>query len=152
MPAGMTGLLFLASLVLTVISSLVLAEVVDRLGTRFGLSEGLLGIAGALAADSPEITAAITALQRGQGEVGIGVVFGSNLFNIAALLGLSAVVAGKVRIRRRALIVEGGVALAVTAIASALVLRWVAPVTTLGVTLAIFVPLCRAFRSAARAS
>jgi cation:H+ antiporter len=84
----------------------VLAEVVDRLGARFGLSVGLLGIVTALAADSPAITVAITALQKGQGGVEIGVVFGSNLFNIAALLGLSAVVAGKVRIRRQALILE----------------------------------------------
>jgi cation:H+ antiporter len=139
-PADIAGLLFLASLALTVISSLVLAEAVDRLGARFGLSEGLLGITTALVADSPEITAAITAIHKGQGDVGIGVVFGSNLFNIAALLGLSAVVAGKVRIRRRALIVEGGVGLAVTAMASALVLRWVTPVTALVVALVIFVP------------
>jgi cation:H+ antiporter len=138
--AGLTALLFLAWLALTVASSLVLAEVVDRIGERFRLSEGLLGIVTALAADSPEITAAITALQKGQASVGLGVVFGSNLFNIAALLGLSAVVAGKVRIRRRALVFQGGVALAVTAVVSALVLRWVAPVTALVVALAIFLP------------
>ncbi|MGI8450492.1 MAG: sodium:calcium antiporter [Streptosporangiaceae bacterium] len=140
MSVGLTALLFVAALALTVISSLVLAEVVDRLGERFGLSEGLLGIVTALAADSPEIAAAVTAIQQGKTGVGLGVVFGSNLFNIAALLGLSAAVAGKVRIRRRALIFQGGVALAVTAVVSALVLRWVAPVTALAVVLVIFVP------------
>lgn len=140
MAVGLTALLFLAALVLTVISSLVLAEVVDRLGERFGLSEGLLGIVTALAADSPEIAAAITAIHQGRTGVGLGVVFGSNIFNIAALLGLSAVVAGKVRIRRRALIFQGGVAVAVTAVVSALVLGWAAPVTALVLVLAVFVP------------
>ncbi|MGH3157110.1 MAG: hypothetical protein ACRDNF_11105 [Streptosporangiaceae bacterium] len=110
MSAGLTALLFVAALALTVVSSLVLAEVVDRLGERFGLSEGLLGIVTALAADSPEIAAAVTVIRQGKAGVGLGVVFGSNLFNIAALLGLSAVVAGKVGIRRRALIFQGGVA------------------------------------------
>ena len=140
MSAGLTALLFLASMALAVISSLVLAEVVDRMGERFALSEGLLGVVTALAADSPEIAAAITAIHKGQIGVGFGVVLGSNIFNIAALLGLSAVVAGKVRIRRRALIFQGGVALAVTAVVSALVLRWVSPVTALVVALVIFVP------------
>lgn len=140
MSAGFTVLLFLASLVLTMISSLVLAEVVDRIGERFGFSEGLLGIVTALAADSPEIAAAITAIQKGQGDVGLGVVFGSNIFNIAALLGLSAAVAGKVRIRRRALIFQGGVALAVTAVIAALALRWIAPGAALVTALVIFVP------------
>lgn len=54
MSAGLIGALFLASLVLTVVSSVVLAEVVDRVGERFHFSEGLLGIVTALAADSPD--------------------------------------------------------------------------------------------------
>lgn len=131
MSEGLTALLFLASFVLTVVSSLVLAEVVDRVGERFGFSEGLLGIVTALAADSPEIAAAVTAIERGRTGVGLGVIVGSNIFNIAALLGLSAVVAGKVRIRRRALVFQGGVVLFVTVVASALVLEWVAPIVAL---------------------
>ncbi len=140
MSEGLTALLFLASFVLTVVSSLVLAEVVDRVGERFGFSEGLLGIVTALAADSPEMAAAITAIQQGRTGVGLGVVVGSNIFNIAALLGLSAVVAGKVRIRRRALIFQGGVALVVTVVVAALVLRWVTPVVALVVVLMVLVP------------
>ncbi len=140
MPVGLTAVVFLASLALTVVSSLVLAEVVDRMGERFGFSEGLLGIVTALAADSPEMAAAITAIQQGRTGVGLGVVVGSNIFNIAALLGLSAVVAGKVRIRRRALIFQGGVALVVTVVVAALVLRWVTPVVALVVVLVILVP------------
>ena len=40
----------------------------------------------ALAADAPEITASITALAHHQQTIGAGVVLGSNVFNLAALL------------------------------------------------------------------
>lgn len=98
---------FVGSLFLTVVSSVVLAEVVDRVGHRLGLSEAAFGILTALAADAPEISAAVTAIQGSQAGLGFGVVIGSSVFNIAALLGLSAVIAGKVRIRRRALTFQG---------------------------------------------
>lgn len=140
MSTGFAALLFLGSLALTVVSSLSLAEVVDRVAERFGFSEGLLGIVTALAADSPEIAAAITAIERGRTGVGLGVVVGSNIFNIAALLGLSAVVAGKVRIRRRGLAFQGGVVLFVTVVVSALELRWLVPVIALVAVLIVLVP------------
>lgn len=140
MSAGLTALLFLASFVLTVFSSLVLAEVVDRIGERFGFSEGLLGIVTALAADSPEIAAAVTAIHKGQTGVGLGVVVGSNIFNIAALLGLSSVIAGKVRIRRRAALFQGSVVLFVTIVVSALVLQSISPVVALLASLIVLVP------------
>ena len=43
-----------------------------RLGERAGLSEALLGMVAALAADAPEITSAVTALAHGQASVGAG--------------------------------------------------------------------------------
>jgi cation:H+ antiporter len=89
---------------------------------RLGASEGLHGILTAFGADAPEISTAITALAASHGKLGVGVVIGSNVFNLAALLGLSAVVAGHVRIHRHGLLFNGGVALIVTGIAAALVL------------------------------
>ena len=38
--------------------------------------------------DTPEVTSAVTALPHGQHDVGPGVVLGSNMFNLAALIGL----------------------------------------------------------------
>ena len=61
----------------------------------------------ALAADAPEITSAVTALARGQSSIGAGVVIGSNVFNLAALLGLSALVAGRVAFHRRVVLLAG---------------------------------------------
>jgi cation:H+ antiporter len=99
----------------------VLVTRLERLSARFGLPEALLGLAVALAADAPEVTAAVAALASGQHAVGAGVVLGSNAFNLAALLGLSAVVAGRIALHRRVLALEGAVALWLAAISLALV-------------------------------
>jgi cation:H+ antiporter len=120
-------LLFLTCLALSVVSSVVLSADLDRIGARLGLAEGLLGLLTALGADSPEISSAVTAVVGGHHDVGLGVVFGSNLINLAALLGLSAVVAGRVRAGRPGLIVSGGAAAAITALAVALALRLLPP-------------------------
>ena len=61
----------------------------DRLSERLGVSEGLHGILTAIGADAPEVSAAIAALVASDKTVGVGVVIGSNVFNLAALLGLS---------------------------------------------------------------
>ncbi len=47
-----------------------------------------------MGADSPEIATAVTALVSGQHDLSRGVMFESNLFNLAALFGLGAVIAG----------------------------------------------------------
>src|ERR687888_397797 len=73
-------------------------------------------------------------------KVGVGVVVGSNVFNLAALLGLSALVAGHVGIHRHGLLLNGGVALLVTALAAALVLRAVGAVVVTLLLAAILAP------------
>jgi cation:H+ antiporter len=132
--------LFLTSLSATLLSSLLFARRLDRLSERIGVSEGLHGILTALGADAPEISTAIAALVSSHSKIGIGVVVGSNVFNLAALLGISALVAGHVRIHRHGLLLNGGVALAVTGLAAALVLGAIgAPVATV-LLLAILAP------------
>ena len=91
-----------------------------RLGTKLDFSEGVLGLLGALGADAPELSSAVAAILAGAGSVGVGVVVGSNLFNLAALLGLSAVVAGGVRVRCGPLILDAVVGLFVTTAAAAM--------------------------------
>jgi cation:H+ antiporter len=103
--------LFLGSAALSLAASWLLVNSLERVAARLGLTEALLGIVAALAADTPEITAAATALGRHQARTGAGVVIGSNVFNLAALLGLSAVVAGRVVLHRRVIELGGAVAL-----------------------------------------
>jgi cation:H+ antiporter len=109
-------LLFAGAFVLTVGSSIVLAQELDRIGTRLGFSEALLGIVTALGADAPEIASAVTAVIAGHEDTGVGVVVGSNVFNLAALLGVSALIAGPVRIHRHGLLLNGGVAVFVAVV------------------------------------
>jgi len=109
-------LLLAASFLLTVAASVVLARELDRLGERLGFSEALLGMVTALGADAPEIASAVAAVVAGHEETGVGVVVGSNVFNLAALLGVSALIAGPVRIHRHGLLLNGGVAILVSVV------------------------------------
>jgi cation:H+ antiporter len=104
MPVAVDLTYFVLALGLSIVSSLVLARDIDKIGKRLRLPEPILGLLTAFGANAPEISVAIVALQAGRHDIGAGVVFGSNLFNLAALLGLSAVVASKVRIRRPGLL------------------------------------------------
>jgi cation:H+ antiporter len=109
-------LLLVASFSFTVAASVVLARDLDRIGQRLGFSEALLGMVTALGADAPEIAAAVAAVVAGHENTGVGVVVGSNVFNLAALLGVSALIAGRVRIHRHGLFLNGGVAIVVAII------------------------------------
>ena len=106
--------LFVVSLAVTLGAAGFFARRLDRVGARLGLPEAVLGLLTALAADGPEITSALVALAKGAGAVSLGVLIGSNIFNLAAMIGLSALLAGRVRLRREALVLEGGVGLLVT--------------------------------------
>ena len=107
MTAGVPVLLFAGAVVVSLAASWLLVSRLERLAERAGFSEAWLGLVAALAADAPEITSAVTALARGQESVGAGVVTGSNVFNLAALLGLAAVVAGRVAFHRRVVLLGG---------------------------------------------
>jgi cation:H+ antiporter len=140
MSTGVAVPVFCVSLLGTLAATVVFARELDRLSERLGLSEGLHGILTALGADAPEIATAITALVASRSEIGVGVVIGSNVFNLAALLGLSALVAGHVRIHRHGLLLNGGVAIAVTGLTVALVLGALGAVAATLLLAAVFVP------------
>jgi cation:H+ antiporter len=107
---------FAVGAAVSLVTSWLLVSRLERIGERLGFSEALLGIVAALAADAPEISAAISALTSHQQRIGAGVVLGSNVFNLAALLGLAAVVAGRIRLHRKAVYLSGVVALSVALI------------------------------------
>jgi cation:H+ antiporter len=118
---GLAAVLFVVSLAATLYAAAVFAERLDHLGERLGLPEGLLGLLTAAGADAPELATAIAALATGAKSAGLGVVVGSNVFNIGAMIGISALVCGNVRIQRDALALEGGVALGVSLVVVLLV-------------------------------
>jgi cation:H+ antiporter len=112
MSSWLAALLFIASVAVTLGAAGLFADRLDHIGPRLGLPESLTGLLTAFAADAPEISSALIALGQGRKGVSLGVVVGSNVFNLAAMIGASALLAGVVRIGPRALAVEGAVALA----------------------------------------
>jgi cation:H+ antiporter len=133
-------LLFVAGVGVSLSASWLLVSRLERLGERAGFSEGLLGLVAALAADAPEITSAVTALIRRQPAVGAGVVIGSNVFNLAALLGLAAVVAGWVGFHRRVVLLGGVPGIWVAAVCLLAVTGMVGPVAGLVLAAAALAP------------
>src|ERR1700733_9712168 len=105
---------FVGSLMVTLGAAGFFARRLDRVGSRLGLPEAVLGLLTALAADGAELTSAIVALAkgagagagllpapaaagpelppalgalgRGGGVVSLGVLLGSNVFNLAAMV------------------------------------------------------------------
>jgi cation:H+ antiporter len=129
MTASIAAAAFLAGAVVCLATSWLLVSRLERVGERLGLSEALLGIVAALAADAPEVTAAVSAMASGEQRLGAGVVIGSNVFNLAALLGLGAVVAGRIGLHRKVVLLGGTVAVAVAGVCLAVVLGAVPPAT-----------------------
>lgn len=119
--------IFLGSLLLMSVSSFVLTVALERIGASLGLSAGLLGLVTALGADAPEISSSVMALSSGHGELGVGVVLGSNVFNLAALLGVSALVTGLVRVKTADALFSGGIALLATLVGALLIIGLLPP-------------------------
>jgi len=115
-------LIFGAGAAVSFLTSWLLVSRLERIGARIGLSEALLGMLAAAAADAPEITASVTALAGRHARIGAGVVIGSNVFNLAALLGGSAIVAGEIRLHRRVILLEGSVAILIALVCLGVVL------------------------------
>jgi cation:H+ antiporter len=130
--------LFVVALVVTLVAAATFARRLDRLGAKYGLSEVSIGLLTAVAADGPEVSSALVALLKGAHDASVGVIVGSNTFNLAAMVGVSVLLAGAVQVPRKTLLLEGTVGLAVTAIVIALLLGWV-PVAAAVILLACVV-------------
>lgn len=84
----------------------------------------------------------MTAIVGGHHDVGLGVVFGSNIFNLAALLGVSAITAGCVRVRTAGVWFDGGVGLFVARVVALRLFGWtggIAAVVLVGAVVAPYV-------------
>ncbi len=140
MGVGLALVAFVGGAAVSLASSVLLVTRVERLGEWLGLSEALLGLLAALAADQANIAAAITALAHQQRALGAGVVIGSNIFNLAALLGVGAVVAGRIVLHRKVVALSGAVALWVAAVCLITVMDIVDSAAGLVLVLAVLVP------------
>jgi cation:H+ antiporter len=87
-------LLIVGGLALLVLGSRWLVDAAVAFARGMGLSELVIGLTIVAAGTSlPEVATSITAAIRGQRDIAVGNVIGSNTFNILGVLGVSAVVA-----------------------------------------------------------
>ncbi len=140
MPDGLLAVVFVLAAVASLCASWQLVSRIERIGERLGFGEALLGMVAALAADSPEITAAVSAVAGHQSRIGAGVVIGSNVFNLAALLGLSALIAGAVALHRRVIALEGSIAMPIAILCLVVVVGLLTPLAGLVLAAVVLVP------------
>src|ERR1700745_3829077 len=140
MTPALAAPLFVVSIALMLLASAWFARRLDEIGLRRGVREALLALLTALAADAPEISSAVSALVQHQHAVAVGVVVGSNAFNLAAMLGLSAIIAARVRARHETLELEGFVALWLLAVLLAVVAGWLGATTGAVLVAVVVVP------------
>lgn len=140
MSTAANGIAFPVAAAIALAASAALVSRLERLAGRWHLSEAMLGLVVALAADSPEISSAITASVHGQHDIGSGVVLGSNVFNLAALLGLGALVARRIPLHRSVVLLEGTTAVWVALVALIVVASVVPPAAGLALVTLVVVP------------
>ncbi len=140
MSDALLSILFCAAALLSLATSWLLVSRLERVGARLGLTEALLGMLAALAADAPEITSAVSAMLAGRTKIGAGVVIGSNVFNLAALLGLSTLIAGRIALHRRVIAFESLVALGIGGVCLLVVLGLLSPPVGLVLALLLLLP------------
>jgi cation:H+ antiporter len=87
-------LLLIAGLVVLVIGADLLVRGASRLALRFGISPLVIGLTVvAFGTSAPELAVSVQSGLDGQADIAVGNVVGSNIFNVLAVLGLSALIA-----------------------------------------------------------
>jgi cation:H+ antiporter len=93
-PVAMQIALIVAGLVLLALGARLLVENAVLLARAFGVSELIIGLTLVAAGTSlPEVATSIVASIRGERDIAVGNVVGSNIFNILCVLGVAAMVA-----------------------------------------------------------
>ncbi len=91
---ALSALLAAAGLVLLVLGADRLVEGASDLARTLGVSDRLIGLTVvAIGTSLPELAASVVATLRGEREIAVGNVIGSNVFNILGVLGATAVAA-----------------------------------------------------------
>ncbi|MCT8159047.1 calcium/sodium antiporter [Pseudoruegeria sp. SHC-113] len=90
---GLALLMAFGGLVITIFGARFLVEGAVNVATVLGLSEAVIGLTiVAIGTSLPELVTSVIAVRKGEGEVALGNVIGSNIFNILGILGITAIV------------------------------------------------------------
>jgi cation:H+ antiporter len=108
--AGLTVL----GLVVLMLGARLLVDSSIEIARWLGVSEAIIGLTiVAVGTSLPELATSVTAAARGEREIAIGNVVGSNIYNILAILGLTALIA-PIPVEARFLVLDVPVMLAVS--------------------------------------
>jgi cation:H+ antiporter len=100
------------SLIIVIKSADVFVDNLVEIGGALGISQIILGVtASAIGTSLPEFGSAMIATLSGNSDIGVGCVIGSNIWNIAGILGITAIVAGVIKTDSSGLMRDGMVTL-----------------------------------------
>ncbi len=90
---GSTWWLLISGLIALLVSSQMLVWGAVGIATTFGISDLVIGLTiVAIGTSLPELAATISAVRKGEHDMAVGGIVGSNLFNILGVLGIAAVI------------------------------------------------------------
>ncbi len=93
MPPARAWLLLVTGLLLLLVSSKVLVWGAVGIARAFGVSDLVIGLTIiAIGTSLPELAASVMAARKGEDDIAVGNVVGSNLFNILAVLGIAGAI------------------------------------------------------------
>lgn len=93
MPPMMIGINIVLGLACIIIGGQLAVNGATGIARMFGLSETLIGLTiVAIGTSLPELVTSLVAARKGQNEIAMGNVIGSNIFNILLILGVSATI------------------------------------------------------------
>lgn len=89
----MTFLLFLSGLIFLILGAEMLVRGASKAASALGISPLIIGLTVvSFGTSSPELAVSIGGTISGQADIALGNVFGSNIFNVLFILGLSAII------------------------------------------------------------
>ncbi|MFN3460397.1 MAG: calcium/sodium antiporter [Oceanibaculum sp.] len=113
----------LAGLALLVLGARLMVDGATSIARELGVSEAVIGLTiVAVGTSLPELATAIVAAIRRHADVVLANIVGSNIFNVLAILGITATIA-PIGVSERFLLIDGPIMLLVTLLAVAVLLR-----------------------------
>jgi cation:H+ antiporter len=95
-PLWIAALLILAGIALLVVGAQALVTGAVSIATSFGVSSLVIGLTVvAIGTSLPELATSVVALRKGETEMAVGNIVGSNIFNIGMVIGLPAIIFGE---------------------------------------------------------
>jgi len=102
------AIVLIISLLIVIKAADIFVDNVVKIGTALGISQILLGVtAAAIGTSLPEFGSALIASVGGNAEMGVGVVIGSNIWNLAGILGITATVTGIIKADKKSINRDG---------------------------------------------